>query len=59
MNYTFKGIIDTACYGAFKRKSVEAKQLIEDFSKCNCKALSETSGSNNKLKGSGMLELNR
>ena len=23
MNYTSKGIIDTACYGAFKRKSIE------------------------------------
>ena len=32
MNYTSKGIIDAACCGAFKRKSVEEeKQLIEDF----------------------------
>ena len=23
MNYTFKGIIDATCYGAFKRESVE------------------------------------
>ena len=31
MNYTSKGIIDAACCGAFKRKSVEeANQLIED-----------------------------
>ena len=60
MNYTFKGIIDVACCGAFKRKSVEeAKQLIEDLSKCNYKAPSETSRSSNRLKGSGMLELNR
>ena len=29
MNYTSKGIIDVACYEAFKRKSAEeAKQLI-------------------------------
>ena len=34
MNYTSKGIIDAACYGAFKRKSVEeARQLIEDLAK--------------------------
>ena len=39
MNYTSKGIIDAACYGAFKRKSVEeAKQLIKDLAKCNFKA---------------------
>ena len=60
MNYTSKGIIDAACCGAFKRKSVEeAKQLIEDLAKCNYKAPFETSGSNSRLKGSGMLELNR
>ena len=60
MNYTYKGIIDTACCGSFKRKSAkEAKQLIEDLAKCNYKDPSETSGSNNRLKGSGMLELNR
>ena len=60
MNYTSKGIIDAAYYGAFKRKSVEvAKQLIEDLAKCNYKAPSETSRSSNRLKGSSMLELNR
>ena len=60
MNYTSKGIIDAACCGAFKRKSAEeANQLIEDLSKCNCKASSETSGSSSRLKGSSMLELNR
>ena len=32
MNYSSKGIIDAAFYGAFKRKSAkEANQLIEDF----------------------------
>ena len=42
MNYTSKGIIDAACCGAFKRSVEEAKQLIEDLSKCNYKALFET-----------------
>ena len=36
MNYTSKGIIDAACCGAFKRKSVEeANQLIEYLAKSN------------------------
>ena len=39
MNYASKGIIDAACYGAFKIKSAkEARQLIEDLAKCNYKA---------------------
>ena len=60
MNYTSKGIIDAACNGAFKRKSVEkAKQLIEDLAKCNYRAPSETSRSSNRLKGSGVIHLNR
>ena len=60
MNYASKGIIDAACYGAFKRKSVEeARQLIEDLAKCNYKAPSEASGSSRRLKGSGVIELNR
>ena len=60
MNYTSKGIIDAACCGAFKRKSVEeARQLIEDLSKCNYKAPSETLGSSSRLKGSGVIELNK
>ena len=60
MNYTSKSIIDAACCGAFKRKSAkEAKQLIKDLAKCNYKAPFETSGSSRRLKGSGMLELNR
>ena len=59
MNYTSKGIIGAACCGAFKRKSVEeAKQLIEDLSKCNNIAPFETSGSSSRLKG-GVIELNR
>ena len=60
MNYASKGIIDIACCGAFKRKSVEeARQLIEDLEKCNYKAPSEALGSNNRLKGSGVIKLNR
>ena len=57
MNYTSKSIIDAACYRAFKRRSVEeAKELIEDLAKWNYKAPSETSRSNSRLKGSGMIE---
>ena len=60
MNYTSKGITDSTCCGAFKRKSAEeARQLIEDLTKCNYKAPSETSGSSSRLKGSGVIELNR
>ena len=60
MNYASKGIIDAACCGDFKRKSVEeVRQLIEDLAKCNYKAPSEASGSNNRLRRSGLIELNR
>ena len=60
MNYTSKSIIDASCYGAFKRRSSEeVKQLIEDLAKCNYKAPSKASGSSNRLKGSGLIELNR
>ena len=60
MNYTFKGIIDAACYGAFKKKSAEeARQLIEDLAKRNYRAPFKTSGSNNRLKGSRVIELNK
>ena len=60
MNYTSKGIIDVACCGAFKRKSAEeARQLIEDLAKSNYRAPSETSGSSSRLKGSGVIKLNR
>ena len=60
MNYASKGIIDVACCRAFKRRSVEeTRQLIEDLAKCNYKALSKASGSNRRLKGSGVIELNQ
>ena len=60
MNYTSKGIIDASCYGDFKRRSAEeARQLIEDLAKCNYKAPSEATGNSSRLRGSGLIELNR
>ena len=60
LNDTSKGIIDASCYGAFKRKSAnEARDLIKDLEKCNMKAPSETSGSNSRARGSGVIELNK
>ena len=60
MNYSSKGIIDTACCGAFKRKSVEeANHLIEDLAKSNYRAPIETLRNSNRLKEGGMLELNK
>ena len=60
MNYASKGIIDASCCGAFKRRNAEeARQLIEDLAKCNYKAPSEASGSSNRLRESGLIELNR
>ena len=60
VNFASKGIIDASCYRAFKRISAEeARQLIEDLSKCNYKAPSEASRSSSRLRGSGLIELNR
>ena len=60
LNDTSKGIIDASCCGAFKRKSVEkARDLIADLAKCNMKAPSESLGSNNITRGSGVIELNK
>ena len=60
MNYTSKGIIDVACCGAFKKKSVEeANHLIEYLAKRNYRAPSETLGSGSRLRGGGVIELNR
>ena len=60
MNYTSKGIIGASYCGAFKRRSAEeARQVIEDLAKCNYKAPSEASGSRNRLKGSGLIGLDR
>ena len=33
--------------------------MIKDLAKCNYRAPSETSGSNSRLKGSGVIELNQ
>ena len=60
MNYASKGIIDASCYGALKIRNVEeARKLIEDLAKCNYKAPSEALGSSNRLRGSGLIGLNR
>ena len=60
INYSSKGIIDVACYGAFKRKSAEkANRLIEDLAKSSYRAPSETSGRNSRLRGGDIIELNK
>ena len=60
MNYASKGIINASYYGAFKRRRAEeARQLIEDLAKCNYKVASEASGNTSRLRGSGLIELNR
>ena len=58
MNYNFRGIIDASCCGGFKRRSVkEARQVIEDFAKCNYKTPFESSGSSSRIRGNGMIGL--
>ena len=60
INYASKGIIDAACCGAFKRRSVEeARKLMEDLAISKYKAPSEASGSSSRLKGSSVIELNQ
>ena len=60
MNYASKGIIDASCYEAFKRRNAEeAWQLIEYLAQCNYKAISEASGSSNRLKGNDLIGLDR
>ena len=60
MNYASKGIIDASCCRTFKRRNAEeARQLIEDLDKCNYKAPSEALGSSNRLRGSGLIRLDR
>ena len=60
MTFFSKGIIDVAYCGAFKKKSFkEANQLIEDLTKSNYRAPFETSGSNSRLRGGGIIELNK
>ena len=60
LNDHSKGIIDASCCGAFKRKiAKEARDMIVDLAKCNMKAPSESSGSNRRTRGSGVIELNK
>ena len=60
MNYTSKGIIDASCCGGFKRRSVEeSRQVIEGLAKCNYKTPSESSGSSSKIRGNGLIGLDR
>ena len=60
INYASKGIIYASCCGAFKRRSGEkVREPIEDLAKCNYKAPSETSGSSSRLKGNGLIGLDR
>ena len=60
MNYTSKGIIDASCCGGFKRRSAEeARQVIEDLVKCNYKISSESSRSNSRIRGNGLIGLDR
>ena len=60
MNYASKGIIDASCCGDFiRRNAEEARQLIEDLAKCNYKAPFDASGSSRRLKGSGLIRLDR
>ena len=60
MNYASNGIIDASCCGSFKiRNAEEVRQLIEDLSKCNYKAPFEASRRNNRLRGSGLIGLDR
>ena len=60
MNYASKGIIDASCCGAFKTRSAkEARELIEDLAKCNYKAPSKASGSSIRMKGNGLIGLER
>ena len=60
MNYAFKGIIDASCCGAFKRKSAEeGRELNDDLARCNYKAPYEASGSSIRMKGKGLIGLDR
>ena len=60
MNYTSKGIIDASCCGGFKRRRTEeARQVIEDLVKCNYKTPSESSRSSRRMRGNGLIGLDR
>ena len=60
MNFTLKGTVDAASGGAIGRKSVEeATQLIEELAKSNYRAPSKALGSRSRLRGGGVIELNK
>ena len=60
MNYTSKGIIDASYYGGFKRRSAEeVGQVIEDLAKCNYRTPSKSSGISNRMRGNGLIGLDR
>ena len=60
LNDTSKGIIDVSCSGAFKRKSAEkARDLVANLAKCNMKSPSKSPRINNRIRGSGVIELNK
>ena len=60
MNYTSKGKIDASFCGGFKRRSAEeARQVIEDLTKCKYKTPSESSGSSSRMRGNSLIGLDR
>ena len=60
MNYTSKGIIDASCCGGFKiRSAEEARQVIKDLAKCNYKTRSKSLGSSNRMRGNGLIGLDK
>ena len=60
MNYTSKGTMDATSRGAFRKESAkEATWLIEELAKSNYRAPFEALGSSRKLRGGGVIELNK
>ena len=55
MNYASIGIINASLRGNVE----EVRQRIEDLTKCNYKAPSEASRSSNRLRGSGLIGLDK
>ena len=52
--------MDATSGGEFRRKSAEeATQLIEEHAKSNYRAPSDASGSSNRLRGGGVIELSK
>ena len=60
MNYNSKRILDAAFGGALRRKSTEeGTRMIEELAKSNYRAPSKASGSSNRLRSRGVIELNK